>query len=449
MNDTDAGGTDACYLLIEGQRPLRGTITPNGSKNASLPLIATACLSDQVITLEHLPDIIDTDNALQLAASSGFKVDAERRSAAIGWTGIDREHLVLEPKFASKIRASYYFLGALLPRFASVTLQDVGGCSIGERPIDLHFQVFGEMGCSVERTRSGIVVSLDKTFQPTRRVVSLPFQSRGATINALLLGSQLPGSVLEIRNANQSPECIAVQDALLALGVPLTGRGASTVVVIGKSRGELSAARLVVPSDKIEAATLLIAGVLTGGNVVVEGVDHPSIAAADELLREMRIETGYEAGRWFVTHVPATIGPAAIRANFDNYRFDADFEPVFAVLAATASGQSVIEDTINPGRHANYLRYLRTAGCTIEDVSPTMARITGPTRWTPFSGRAEDIRGGIAQVLAALIAPGKSEIHGVSQIYRGYSDIDRQLTMLGGEVALVHPCRPALARSHG
>jgi len=296
--------------------------------------------------------------------------------------------------------------------------------------MDLHVTCLTRLGCTI-REQNQTLYATAPAFGPIRSVhLELPFPSRGATINVLLFAAKRPDLVVHLDNANTSPESVCLQRLLRQMGVDVQPVGATKLTIMGTPAPK-AALPFTIIADKIEIATLSLAGLLTGGDVSVDNVDLPALRPLLALLEKMGVTVDTEQCRLRLsTTRPLKAADVVPGLNTDD--LDADFEPLLAVALTQAEGTSFISDTINPGRHAQFLPYLQRAGARIEVLGPTQAKIFGPCLLKPFDGRANDIRGGASQVLAALAAAGVSTITGIHHIDRGYQSLDAKLVDLGG-----------------
>lgn len=419
---------------IVGGSVLSGRLEVSGSKNAAFPLLAASVLCSTPLTITNLPDIEDIRCFLSILSSLGARiVRPSANVAVIDSSTIDRT--VILPELGSRIRGSYYLLGALLARHGSATISLPGGCDVGERPMDLHIAKLSELGYVVQDVVAESLVTGHSTGLGAGNLeINLPFPSRGATIN-LLLATALRNASVTIRNANRSPECVNLQRFLVSRGVLILGLGTSLVKVHGQP--VIIGGTASVSPDKVEAGTMLCAGLITRGAVTVERVD---VDAIHPLLIKLQ-EIGCQC-TW--TDDSATIScaeplkPVRIVSGLQPTDLDADWEPPLAAVLSTIPGDSVVQDTINPDRHARYIDGLRKLGARITVVDGQNAIIHGGGQLTGGEVHAREIRGGAALTLAALAAKGTTVVTGVEQIDRGYERLDQKLNHLGAGVNREH-----------
>lgn len=424
-------------IRVAGGSPLRGEVLCGGSKNASLPLIASALAASSPSALSDLSGGRDVQIALEIARSLGAKVATEGVVTTIDPRTISTG--MIPRALGSLIRPIYYFVPPLLNRLGAAFIPWPGGCSIGDRPIDLHLTYLKQFGVTVTDTAEGVYFQYDGTKRGTEVRLTLPFQSRGVTIGALLMSSFALGSDVYITNANFSAEALHTVAALQSHGASIE-RGPNRFRVRG--RGGVQGERpvpLAVPADKIEAAFFETLSILTKGRIVVKNPPVQDLRVFHATLSAMGFVLDIDENG-VVLNFPNSGDLRGIRveAALDEDAFDADYEPFMFLLANMCDGVSTLSDAINPGRHGNFIPPLKRAGMLIDELTPTKAQVRGGAVLRPFAAEALDIRSGSVLLLAALSARGESTISGFEQIERGYDGIFEKLVGLGGAVSL-HP----------
>lgn len=415
-------------LHVHGGIKLAGHVTPSGSKNAAFPILAATLLSDAPSTIHRVPDILDIRASLEILAALGM--DVRRAGAELGTYRIVQSG-VLEPRvpleLGSKIRGSYYFLGALLARTGAAFIPVPGGCNIGDRPFDLHLEAMKLLGADVGETPLGIEARC-RRLRGTR--IQLPFASRGATGNVLLAATTAQGTTV-LENANASPEILSLGRMLAAMGAKIKGLGTPVVSIEGVS--SLNSAEFSVPADKVEAGTLLLAGLMTRGQVEVTEVDITDLDALLHCLSTMNVPIATSSNSVAV-HWSPTMRGVSVMSGLPP-KIDPDFEPLLAALLGLLSGSHTISDPINQDRHQNYLPQLMKMGASVEVVDRTTARIRGVEQYHPRRDLVgNDIRSACALVLASLATNGHSVIDGLPSLDRGYERLDEKLGTLGAMV---------------
>jgi UDP-N-acetylglucosamine 1-carboxyvinyltransferase len=422
-------------LHVTGGVPLSGEVRVDGSKNAALPLLAAAAaLPADVTGLDNVPACADVQAMTGLLIEAGWPVQAgdspgQVRLGAIA-PGLTRPVL----SGASRIRASYYLVPALLAAYGQASLPWPGGCSVGERGMGLHFTVYEAFGDIVETSPAGYVVRAGSEACGTVRVV-LPFRSRGATVAALLRGVSA-GRPVVIGNPNLSAELHAVYRALGAAGcmVEVTNRA-----VTMQPGSQPDPVRWTVPGDKIEAGTLACAIAATDGTGHVRGVEPGDMAPLVTALNVLGIPAAATAAGGGRLEIPAGWDPSGwsldATASLEPGGLDADWEPGLLALAIGLPGLHRCADAINPGRHANLIPQLRAMGAVITEASTTACLVRGPQALSAARVRAADIRTGSALLIAALAANGTTVISELSQLRRGHADLPGTLRLLGACIA--------------
>lgn len=418
---------------IEGGHKLEGTISAGGSKNAAFPVLAGAVLLDEPIQINNVPRINDVDCFIEILDEIGAKVErVGENSVKIDPRTINTT--VVPTELGNKIRGSYYFLGALLSKFDKASIPQPGGCSVGERPMEQHFIALEKLGFQFEDGEESTTGTRHSSGEHTS--VTLPFPSRGTTINTLLAASLQDGHTTEIINYNKSPETLSLVDFLTQSGADIE-QYEDRIFITGKDR--LSLNNFDVIPDKIEVATLLTAGLITKGSVTVDNVHLPHIRVFLEKLEKIGINCEIDGNTVTARYQEnAVLNPVDVISGLNPLDIDADFEPILAALLCSVQGNSRIEDAINPARHSKYIPYLNNLGANITEESETIATIHGGTSFRSGVGIAHDIRGGVAQMLAMLSSGGTSYLANISQIQRGYEGIDEKINKLGGRINRVN-----------
>ncbi|MFI7337045.1 UDP-N-acetylglucosamine 1-carboxyvinyltransferase [Streptomyces sp. NPDC050085] len=423
-------GPDA--LAVRPGSPLTGTVCVDGSKNAALPLLAAAAALGRPVQLSNVPASADVQLMLDLLQHSGYRVDrpVTSPSAAILRPG-PRVDGIPELADAARIRASYYLVAPLLAVCGEARLPWPGGCQVGDRGMELHFKVYETFGDTVLCDDTGYHVLAGPGRDWVR--LPLPFRSRGATI-AAILRAVAAGSRLELGNPNLAPETTGVLAALRTAG---WNAHASQESISLSPPPEVTAGSVAfsVPGDKIEAGTLACAIAATGGEGRIEGIHGPDLAPFAELLNRLGIPVTI-APDALTVHRPGDLPGRPLRAiaTLEPDGLDADFEPPLMALALTLPGLHTFSDDINPGRHGNLLPQLGLLGAEIEELTPTLCRLTGSQRLTGAAVRAMDIRTGSALLIAALNARGVTTVSGLHQLRRGHADLPAKLRRLGADI---------------
>ncbi|MDI2127158.1 UDP-N-acetylglucosamine 1-carboxyvinyltransferase [Yinghuangia seranimata] len=422
-------------IAVRPGRPLSGSVSVDGSKNAALPLLAAAAAVRRPVQVDRVPAIGDVEHLLSMLAVGGFQITrpVDRAQAIVVRPGArpDAGH----PSFAqaAAIRASYYLVPALLASFGQARLPWPGGCAIGDRGMDLHFDVYSAFGDAVAIDEYGYQVTATPNVPTTVRI-DLPFRSRGASVVAVLRAI-VSDTRLILGNPNQSPEFVGMCIALRAAGWQIDTDTGQLVLTPHPAEAPPRLA-WTVAGDKVEAATLACAVAATGGSARIEGVCGADVAPVADALNRLGIPTQCVAEGLLVHAADAhpTGAPLRAVASLEPGGLDADFEPALIALALGQRGTHLFADDINPGRHGNLLPQLARLGADIEELSPTRCRLTGPQKLVGARLAATDIRTGSAVLIAALSAHGASTVTNLDQLRRGHPDLPAKLRQLGADI---------------
>ena len=411
-------------MEIEGGRDLSGTIRVSGAKNATVALIPAAILTDEETTICNIPEITDTEALCDILDE--LKVDVKRASESIVINPANMENIEIKESFSKKLRASYYFMGALLGKYKKAVMYFPGGCSIGARPIDLHLKGFEALGAKVTNEKNKYIVEAEELKGAN---IYLDIASVGATINIMLAAVKAKGKTV-IENAAKEPEIVNVATFLNNMGAKITGAGTSTIKIegveyLGKCFHE------VIP-DRIEAGTYIIIGALLGNplkvdNIIPEHLDS-LLSKLEEMGIDLEIGTDYviisKQDKYKSTSIKTAVYPG----------FPTDLQQPFTVLQTQCNGKSKTMETIWENRFM-HVPYLNELGADITVKNQT-ATIIGPTELKGASVVATDLRAGAAMVAAGLKASGKTTITNVEHILRGYEQIIEKLTNVGAKIKI-------------
>lgn len=409
-------------LEIEGQRELSGTIRISGAKNSCVALIPAAILSDDEVTICNVPEITDTDALCEILES--LNVGVKRASESVLINAEKMQNREIKEEFSKKLRASYYFMGALLGKYKKAVMYFPGGCSIGARPINLHLKGFEALGAKVTNENNKYIVEAEELKGAN---IYLDFASVGATINIMLAAVKAKGQTI-IDNAAKEPEIVNVATFLNNMGAKITGAGTSTIKIEGVEK--LHGCFHEVIPDRIEAGTYIIIGALCGSRLKIDNIIPEHVDSLLSKLQEIGVDL--EIGSDYVivskekitkpTNIKTSVYPG----------FPTDLQQPFTVLLTQCSGKSKVEETIWENRFM-HIAYLNQLGADITIKNQT-ATIIGPTKLKGTSVVATDLRAGAAMVAAALIAEGKTTITNVEHILRGYENIVSKLKDVGAKI---------------
>ena len=415
-------------LVINGGKKLSGKVSITGAKNSTVALIPAAILADSPVTLEGVPDIADVYSLIEILNEMNVHTDFNGSTLHI-----DPTEMVSIPMPSGKInslRASYYFMGALLAKFGQGVVGLPGGCDLGPRPIDQHLKGFRALGAHVENKMGAMHFDTDEEGL-TGTSVYFDVVSIGATLNVMFAATKAKGVTI-IENAAREPEIIDVATLLNKMGANIRGAGTDTLRITGVE--DLHGVTHTVIPDRIEAGTYLSIAAAMGEDVVVENVIVEHIDALIAKFKEMGVpmEIGEDSIR--ITSHNGNLKPVSIKTQ-PYPGFATDLQQPMTPLLLLANGESSITDTIYPKR-VNHIPELNRMGADGRVESDTIL-LNGGQKMTGAQVEASDLRAGAALVNAALIAEGETVITGVDNILRGYANIVDKLTAIGADIKMI------------
>ena len=412
-------------LKIHGGKELEGKVKISGAKNSAVALLPATILCDDTVTLHNVPDISDVDALVDILNYLGAKVDNyEEESYRIDTKQMQNREIIEE--MSNKLRASYYFMGALLGKYKKAVVSYPGGCSIGSRPIDLHLKGFESLGAKIEYEENNIIISAEELKGSN---IYLDFASVGATIHIMFAAVKAEGTTI-IDNAAREPEIVNIAMFLNSMGAKITGAGTSTIRIKGVKNMH-SSVHEVIP-DRIEAGTYIMIGACACKSLVVENIIPEHLEALTQKLLEMGVDLKIEDESIYVSNKNKL---KAVKIKTQVYPgFPTDMQQIMSSLMTTAEGRSVIEETIYENRFQN-LYEIKKMGANVE-INSNKGYIFGPTKLRGKTVNATDLRAGASLVLAALIAEGTTTINNADYILRGYEHITEKLTSLGAKIEL-------------
>jgi UDP-N-acetylglucosamine 1-carboxyvinyltransferase len=410
-------------LIIRGGRPLRGTVSVSGAKNAAVAILPATILCESECELDNLPNIDDVRLLNYLLRSLGAKTELKSNSIKVDTRNLNTYILINDA--VKLMRASYYFMGALLGRFGKAEVTLPGGCAIGLRPIDQHIKGMTALGATV-KTEYGCL----KAEAPNGLVgtdIYLDVVSVGATIN-IMLAAVLAKGRTTIVNAAKEPHVVDVANFLNCMGAKVKGAGTDIVRITGVEK--LHGCSYTIIPDQIETGTLMIAAAATCGDVTIQNVIPTHMEALTAKLIEMgvTVEEGDDTIR-----VTCNRRPKHVNIKTLPYPgFPTDLQQPVTVLLSTAEGASIIVENIFESRF-KHINEIRRMGANVS-VDGRVCVVEGVERLTGAPVRATDLRAGAALIVAGLMADGETEITGVQYIDRGYDHIEEKLKKLGADI---------------
>jgi len=409
-------------FLIDGGIPLKGKIRISGAKNSALPLMAACLLVKGNCQIRNVPELIDVMTMKKVLEKLGARVEGENETLEIDCTYLSGYEAPYD--LVRMMRASILVLGPLLARLGRARIPLPGGCAIGRRPVDLHLKGLMQLGARIEVREGYIEAYADTGLKGDNIYLDLP--SVGATENMMLAASLCEG-VTVIEGVSRAPEIVELAAFLRKMGVRIEGEGTDSIRIQGVR--ELHPASHYIIPDRIEAGTLLIAGAITGGELVLEEIlpDHLRIVLTK--LKEMGMEINVSNSQIKI-HGKS---PHPVKIKTLPYPgFPTDLQPQMTSLACLARGTSIITETVFEDRFA-HIAELQRMGANVEKRGQKVI-IKGVPFLEGVAVRASDIRGGAAMVLAALAARGTTQIHDTHHIDRGYEKLEEKLSRLGARI---------------
>lgn len=409
--------------IMNGGSPLVGEVAIGGAKNAALGILAAAIMTDEDVYIENLPDVKDINVMLEAIKAIGASVERlDRHSVRINASSV--KDVLVDDEFIRKIRASYYFIGALLGKYKSAEVALPGGCNIGSRPIDLHLKGFKALGAEID-IESGRVKA--HAIDLVAEDIYLDTVSVGATINIMMAASLAEGRTV-IENAAKEPHIVDVANFLNSMGADIKGAGTDVIRINGVK--SLHGSRYSIIPDQIEAGTFMCAAAITKGDITVKNIIPKHMEAISAKLMEMGCEV--------VEFDDAIRVIAKNDQKSTNIKtlpypgFPTDMQPQITTALALATGSSLVVESIFENRF-KYVDELARMGTNIK-VEGNTAMVIGVAKLRGAALKAPDLRAGAALVLAGLAAEGQTTVDDIKYIKRGYEDFEGKLVSLGADI---------------
>lgn len=411
-------------IAIEGGHKLNGTVRISGAKNATVALIPATVLADEPVEIRGVPEISDVEALAVLLRELKCEVEIDGENIKIDPTHM--EDLPLVSEAANKLRASYYFMGALLGKYKRVKILMPGGCYLGPRPIDLHLKGFEALGAKITYEEDTYYLEADELIGTS---IYLDFASVGATINIMLAAVKAKGRTT-IENAAKEPEIIDVANLLTRMGAKIRGVGTDTITIDGVDY--LGGTVHEIIPDRIEAGTYLIIAAAMGEKVIIQNIIPQHLDALISKLKEMGIKMEIVGDNIVVYGCQSELKPVSIKTQIYP-GFATDLQQPLTTLLTQVQGESKVKETIYVERF-KHCDQLNKMGAHIE-VGEAVSYIHGPTPLKGARVEATDLRCGAALVVAGLMAEGLTEITNIYHIDRGYDNIDHKLITLGAHIS--------------
>lgn len=413
-------------IEIVGGNKLSGTIEVGGAKNSAVALIPASILCDDVVEISNVPNISDIDALEEILLSLGVDVEFDNHNIKIDSSKMF--NAVIPCELSSKLRASYYFMGALLGKYKSVRMCFPGGCSIGERPINLHLKGFEKLGATVEEDDGNFYITANKLSGAN---IFLDVPSVGATINIVLAAVLAEGKTV-IENAAMEPHVVDVCKFLNKMGAKISGIGTPKIEIIGVEK--LSGTKYSVVPDQIEAGTYVIVAALLGNKLKVSRLVPEHLESLTSKLEEagVKLEIGEdsitvnEVGKYDAIDIKTVVYPG----------FPTDLQQPMVPFLTQCNGISHVEETIYENRFMN-VHDTNKMGANIEVYDNKYAIVSGKTKLVGKKVKATDLRGGASMIICGLIAEGVTTISNIEHILRGYEDIVGKLSSVGALIKII------------
>ena len=416
-------------LLVEGPCKLMGSVEISSAKNATLPILVATILCPYPVKFTGIPDLMDVGTILKLIQSMGVKVERNLNDYVIDATSLTNQHA--DYLLVKTMRASVLVLGPLLARYGVASVSLPGGCAIGARPVDIQLSGLEKMGAHIEIENGYIKAKCDKL---KGAVITFPFPSVGATENIMMAAVLAEGTTV-IENAAMEPEIDDLADFLMAQGVKIEGSGTSRMIIHGMKINELKPSPWPyrVIGDRIEAATFIIAAIMSGGDVKVSGFNPDHLKFVLETLTKMGAQL--EIGKDFIQIHPSQRLKGGTIETLPFPGFPTDVQAQMMALMSIVDGSSIVTETIFENRFMHVPEMIRMGSkITLKGNS---ALIEGVESLSGAPVMCTDLRASAALILCALIADGQTEIQRVYHLDRGYERIDEKLTKLGAKITRV------------
>lgn len=412
-------------IIIEGGRPLSGTVKISGAKNSALPILFATLLGDGPCRLHNVPKLRDIDTTLRLIENLGGKVKKGfKKSSPLEVSASGLRHLEAPYDLVKTMRASVLVMGPLLAKYHEARVSLPGGCAIGARPINLHLKAFEQMGAKIE-IEGGYVHARAKHLVGNR--IHFETVTVTGTENVMMAAVLAKGQTV-IENAAREPEITDLAIFLNKMGAKIEGIGTDTITIDGVD--SLRGCEHKVITDRIETGTFMIAATMTGGNILIKEADPIMVEALRFKLQEVGAHITTEGDGIRIQGPKAILSTDITTAPYPG--FATDFQAQFMALMTLAQGTSVITETIFENRFMHALELIRM-GADIKIEGKT-AIVKGVKKLSGAPVMASDLRASAALILAGLAADGITEIHRIYHIDRGYEEIEKKFRRLGARI---------------
>ena len=410
--------------IIRGEKSLKGSVKISGSKNATLPILATAILNPNEIKFYNVPNIEDIKVTIKILRYLGCKVIQKNNCVIINSKNINKTEIPVD--MMCKCRSTVILVGAMLARFKKVTFSNPGGCNIGKRPIDMHIKAFERMGVKINRDGDRIICNANKIKASK---INLDFPSVGATENCIL-ASVFSAGITHICNSAKEPEIVDLIRCLNKMGAKIYGAGTSTITIFGVKK--LHRIEYTIMPDRIETGTFLCAAIITKSSIEIDSTNPQDLFDMLIKIKEMGCKVWIKPRTIFIKP-PKNIKPVNICTK-PYPGFPTDMQPIIGSVLTKANGNSKIKENIFE-RRFDYCNELKKMKANIV-VNKNTATIKGNSNITGTRVRCTDLRAGAALVIAGLGAKGTTVVTNIEHILRGYENLDKKFASLGANIII-------------
>ena len=412
-------------ITIKGQNMLTGEVKISGAKNSAVALLPAAILANKKSVIYNVPEIKDIDYLIKIMELLNCKIKHVEDTLYIDSSKM--KNIPIPEELSVQMRASYYFMGAMLAKYGKVEISFPGGCNIGARPIDIHIKGFEELGAEVKIDKNRYTITAKKLVGKT---IYFDFSSVGATINIMLAATGAEGTTI-IENAAMEPEIVNVASFLINMGIEVRGAGTKRIEIVGTKK--TTDGVIEVFPDRIESGTYIIIGALLGNKLKIKGIIKEHIEALLMKLKEIGISYSIKGDTMTISKCD-DIKPTKIKTLvFPG--FPTDLQQPITTLLTQAKGKSIVEETLYENRFKNTYD-LNRMGAITNIVTLNKLEIKGPRKLKGTNVIATDLRGGASLLIAGLIAEGTTVIDNCDVILRGYSHLTTNLRNIGAKIEI-------------
>lgn len=411
-------------LRIKGGIPLKGQVEISGAKNAALPILAAAVLTQDICVIDNVPNILDIQIMMKGIECLGAKVTYDNGRVTIDGSGITKP--VVDSEYMQQIRGSYYLLGALLGRFKQAEVVMPGGCNLGTRPIDQHIKSFEALGART-KIEHGVIIANEEKAPIIGTSIYLDIASVGATINSMMVAALAEGKTT-IENPAKEPHVVDLANFLNSMGADIKGAGTDVIRIKGVEK--LHGCEYSIIPDQIEAGTYMVAAAITGGDVLIKNLIPKHMEAISAKLLEMNVKLE-ETEDSIRVYVDEPLKPCNLKTRYYP-GLPTDMQPQMTALLTLIEGTGIVTETVYIDRF-QYVEELLRMGADVT-VEGNTAIVKGVQKLFGAEVKAKDLRAGAALVLAGLAAEGTTIVSHLDYIDRGYEQIECKLQKLGADI---------------